>query len=231
MSTPPSHTAGNEIHPDVVEQIAEIDFDPARPLIISDADEVIFAFVRGLENYLHRHGLYLRLESFALTGNIRDKDTDEVLSSENVREKLQGFFATETASLDPVDGVTAALDELSKRAQILVLSNVPLPQRTTRQQALRQHGMDYPLVANIGAKGPAVAALVANMTAPVFFLDDIPHNIKSVAETADQVTRIHFISDPRLAKLIEKADHAHVRIDDWPTTRAFIETELNNKGY
>lgn len=231
MSTPSSHTAGDEIHPDVVEQIVGIEFDPARPLIISDADEVIFAFVRGLENYLNRQGLYLRLESFALTGNIRDRQTDEVLSSEDVRERLKGFFATETASLDPVDGVAAALSELSKRAQIMILSNIPLPQRATRQRALRQHGMDYPLVANIGAKGPAVAALVANMTAPVFFLDDIPHNIKSVAETADQVTRIHFISDPRLAKLIEKADHAHVRIDDWPATRAFIEADLSSKGY
>jgi hypothetical protein len=221
----------HEVHPDVASQLAGTRLDPDRPLIISDADEVIFAFVRGLERYLHRHNLYLRLESFALTGNIRHRHTDEVLPAEDVRERLQGFFAAETHALDPVEGVTAALDALSQRAQILVLSNVPLPQRSARQEALRRHGMDYPLVANVGAKGPTVAALVADMAAPVFFLDDIPRNIDSVANKAEHVTRIHFVADDRLAELIDKAERAHVRIDDWPATRAYIEADLAAKGY
>ena len=220
-----------EMHPDVRDQVAGIKVDPTRPLVISDADEVIFAFLRGLESYLQRHDLYIQLESFALTGNIRDRQSDEVLSREDVREKIADFHATETGSLDPVDGVAAALESLAKRAQVLVLSSIPLAQHGARLGALRQHGMDYPLIANTGPKGPAVAALVQNMSAPAFFLDDIPHNIKSVAEFADQVTRIHFVADPRLARLIEKADHAHARIDDWPATRAFIEADLESKGY
>lgn len=219
------------MHPDVRDQVAGIKVDPTRPLVISDADEVIFAFLRGLESYLQRHDLYIQLESFALTGNIRDRQSDEVLSREDVREKIADFHATETGSLDPVDGVAAALESLAKRAQVLVLSSIPLAQHGARLGALRQHGMDYPLIANTGPKGPAVAALVQNMSAPAFFLDDIPHNIKSVAEFADQVTRIHFVADPRLARLIEKADHAHARIDDWPATRAFIEADLESKGY
>jgi hypothetical protein len=231
LTTKPGHISTNAIHPDVARQIAGVSIDPSRPLIISDADEVMFAFLRGLENYLQRHGLYIRLESFALTGNIRDSHTDEVLSREDVREHIEGFHAAETASLDPVEGVADALSALSRRAQVLVLSSIPLAQRAARLSALHRHGMDYPLVANIGAKGPAVAALVENMTAPAFFLDDIPHNIKSVAKFASHVTRIHFVADPRLAKLIEKADDAQARIDNWPETRAFIEADLDSKGY
>lgn len=231
MNPSASQLSASELHPEVLEQIAAITIDPARPLIISDADEVIFAFIRGLERYLHRHDLYLRLESFALTGNIRDRKTGEALSREGVHDRLEGFFAAETLTLEPVDGVTAALGALSARAQILVLSNLPLPQREARQRALAQHGMDYPLIANIGAKGPAVAALVAGLKAPAFFLDDLPHNIESVAEMAQQVTRIHFVADHRLAELIEKADHAHARIDDWPAARSFIEADLSGKGF
>ena len=42
--------------------------------------------------------------------------------------------------------------------------------------------MDYPVIVGSGLKGPAVAWLTRHIDAPVFFLDDIPHNIDSVAE-------------------------------------------------
>ena len=136
MTAPVNQPQDHDLHPEVVGQVAETCLDPNLPLIITDADEVIFAFVRGLENYLHRHDLYLRLESFALTGNIRNRHSDEVLPAEDVRERLKCFFASETHALDPVDGVAAALAALSGRAQILVLSNVPLPDYDRRITAL-----------------------------------------------------------------------------------------------
>ena len=60
-----------------------------------------------------------------------------------------------------------------------------------------------------------MAWLTRHIDAPVFFLDDIPHNIDSVAECAPHVHRIHFIADPRLAGLIGAAKGASARIDAW----------------
>lgn len=221
----------SKLPPEVRSQVAELTLTPDRPLLITDADEVLFAFVRGFEGYLNTQGFILRLDSFALSGNVRRQDTDEALPAPQVRDLIEAFFDTCTELLEPVAGAAVALAELSQRAQILVLSNVPLPQRAARQRALQRHAMDYPLIANIGRKGSAVAMLADSIDAPVFFIDDIPHNITSVAESAAHVTRLHFVADPRLARLLGPAEDAHARIDDWPTARAFIEDRLSEQGF
>jgi hypothetical protein len=63
---------------------------------------------------------------------------------------------------------------------------------------------------------------------PVFFLDDIPHNINSVAEDAPDVHCIHFIADPRLQKLIGKADGATKRIDIWAEVHDYIAGQISD---
>ena len=92
---------------------------------------------------------------------------------------------------------------------------------------LASHGIDFPVVIGSGLKGPAVAWLAQNMQAPVFFLDDIPHNIDSVAEHAPDVHRIHFIADQRLAKLIGPAKGASQRIDVWEEAYEWISDKIN----
>ena len=202
-----------QIPQEVRSQLDALTLAPDRPLLITDADEVLFAFVRGFERFLDTQGMLLRLDSFALSGNVRRRDDDQPVPAPEVRELILGFFDDCTEALEPVAGAAAALAGLSHRAQILVLSNVPLPQRDARQRALQSHGMDYPLIANIGRKGGAVAELADSVEAPVFFVDDIPHNITSVAESAAHVTRLHFVADPRLARLLGPAEDAHARID------------------
>ena len=91
--------------------------------------------------------------------------------------------------------------------------------------------MNYPLVANRGDKGPAVHELTKGMSAPVFFLDDSPNNIKSVAENANFVRRIHFVHDNRLGKLIEQAPDSHHRLDNWIQAESAIGAELSKAGY
>jgi hypothetical protein len=76
-----------------------------------------------------------------------------------------------------------------------------------------------------------MAYLAARQKAPVFFLDDIPHNIASVARAAAAVTRLHFIADHRLRDLLSAAEDADARIDDWPSVRRFIETSLSEQGF
>jgi len=221
----------DSLHDDVLSQLEALSLTPERPLIVSDADEVIFAFVRGLESFLLDNGHFLDLQSFALSGNIRDSTTGDPVSAELVKELIGDFFDQRTEQIEPVDGAADALAALSSRAQVLVLSNVPLDRQAARRRALVKHGMDYPLVANIGRKGGAMAYLAARQKAPVFFLDDIPHNIASVARAAAAVTRLHFIADHRLRDLLGASEHAHARIDDWPGVRSYIETRLNEQGY
>lgn len=216
---------------EVIEQLDALTIDPDRPLLISDADEVLFAFVRGLEDFLHDLGFELRLETFALTGNIRDRDSGEPLSASDVRALIQRFFAERTERLEPIEGAPQALQALAGRMQIMVLSNIPLAQRDARQRALDKHGMRFPIVANSGRKGGAVARLAARVNAPVVFVDDIPHNIDSVAEVAADVHRLHFVGDERLARLLDASARAHGRHDTWPEARAFIEDHLTSRGF
>ncbi|WP_417520202.1 hypothetical protein [Minwuia sp.] len=206
-------------------QLDAIHIEPGRPLIISDADEVLFAFMAGLETYLQGEGLSFDFSSFAITGNVKDSD-GRALDQAAVRTHLGTFFERHTGELHPVDGAAEALAELSEEAQVVVLSNIPLARRAARASALARHGMDYPLIANEGAKGPAVSALFARARAPAVFIDDIPHNHASVREHADDVHRLHFVADTRLAKLIPKADDSHARADTWPEARPIIERHL-----
>ncbi|MFZ5608446.1 MAG: hypothetical protein ACOY99_02425 [Pseudomonadota bacterium] len=205
--------------------------DGARPLIICDADEVLVRFVATLEAYLGDEGLYLRFDSFALTGNIRRREDDRPLDKEEVGRLLRQFFATRIADCPPVEGAAAALHALSTRADIVVLTNLPDGLRAVREAALKRLGMPYPVIANDGLKGPAVALLALRRRAPICFLDDLPPNIDSVAEDAAHVHRIHFVADPRLAALLGPAARAHCRIDSWRDTRDYLERLLAAAGH
>lgn len=222
-----------ELHEDVARQIADLNIDPDRPIVISDADEVVLQFVAGLEAFLdvQSRPMFLDLTSFALTGNIRYADTAEALDAVDVKALLASFFEQRTEHLSPVPGAAEALAAISSRAQIVILSNVPIGQRDARQRSLQRHGMNFPVIANSGAKGPAVAQIVSDVMAPAFFLDDIPHNITSVAQASADVVRMHFVADPRLARLVDPPDDCHFHGGDWPTARAFIEVALAERGY
>ena len=70
------------VHPDVLAQADRITLDPMRPLILSDADEVLVQFASVLDEFLHENELYLDLVSFALTGNIKRKADDVAITAE-----------------------------------------------------------------------------------------------------------------------------------------------------
>jgi len=207
---------------DVAKQIAALTLRRDRPLIICDADEVLFMFLAGLERFLNRRQLWLDMRSFALTGNIKHQDDNSPLDGAAVKDLLEEFFDSETAHLDPAPGAALALAELSREAEIVILSNIAMAHRDGRIAALAKHGMDYPLIANQGAKGPAVAALVGANKNPVVFIDDLPPNHQSVADHAPQVRRIHMIADHRLRGLIPAAKTAHVRHDEWDDAKRDI---------
>jgi hypothetical protein len=213
-----------ELPAPVAEQFATLSLTRGRPLLIVDADEVLFYFMRGLERFLESRELYFDWASYALHGNIRQRCDDAPVAAEILHPLLQRFFAESTEDLEPVEGAAQALADLSRTAQVVVLSNVPMPARHARIRALARHGMAYPLIANTGPKGPAVAAMLRKTLAPAVFIDDIPHNHRSVAEIAPAAHRLHFIADTRLAALLGPAPDCHHRADTWADMQAHIQT-------
>ena len=211
----------SDISNEIKQQCAEVSFDASRPLIISDADEVLLQFMVQFEHYLDKQDLWIDLQSFKLNGNIKHKGTQKQ-ADVNMPDLLDAFFASETPHFTPVDGAAESLSMLSEHAQIVVLTNLPLAQRQARQENLKQNGMDYPVIVGSGPKGPAVKWIAQNVDAPIFFLDDIFHNINSVADHAPQTHRIHMIADQRLRKMMNAAEKASTRIDDWPVARHWI---------
>jgi hypothetical protein len=208
-------------------QLETLALDPNRPLIISDADEVLLKFMQRVEVYLESQGLWIDLQNFGLSNNIKSRATDEPVK---VPTLIDDFFAAETANIEAADGAAQSLAALSEMAQVMVLTNLPIAHKQARIDNLKGHGMDYPVVVNSGLKGPAVKWLADKINRPVFFLDDIPHNVNSVAEDAPEVHCIHFIADARLQKLIGKADGATARFDTWAETHDWIAGKINAEG-
>ena len=212
-------------------QISAISVEPNRPLVISDADEVLLTFMSQFESFLTTKGYYFDWSSFRLTGNVHRIDDHYTLTQDDVFNLLKGFFDQETRNLNEVPGASRALKRLSLRAQIVILSNVGEEYYEARKQCLEGHGMNYPLVANRGEKGPAVRKLANGIKAPVFFLDDSPNNIQSVYRHADFVRCIHFVHNVRLGKLVEPAPNSCYRFDNWKTAEEAIGAELTKAGY
>lgn len=201
-------------------------FETGKPTLLVDADEVLLRFVEHLEMHCARQGYDIHLDSFRLSGNIIHRETQVPAESTTVRELISSFFDEHVDTIPAVDGAANALQALSNQYQIAVLTNVPERCRDRRENSLRALGFPYPVLSNSGEKGPAVKAIQAGLSAPITFIDDLPPQLKSVSSHAPETYLIHFIADPRLAKLIPKADAANVRIDAWPDVSAHLQTKL-----
>lgn len=198
----------------VAEQIID-SFEQNRPILLVDADEVLLRFVERLEIFFSSKGFELRLTSFRLSGNIYDLSSGQAAGPSQVKDMLKVFFEECVDDMMPVPGAAAALETLSEYYQIAVLSNVPATCRTRREDNLAQLGIKFPVIANKGDKGPAVRRFMQATTNKTVFIDDLPPQHSSVAEHCPTSYRVHFVGDPRLAKMIDKAPDADVRIDQW----------------
>ena len=95
---------------EILTQLQDLQLDPNRPLIISDADEVLLRFMERLEHFLERQGLWIDLTKFAISGNIRSRETDELVEVPNL---VEDFFTTETLHLSPTQGAAKSLAALA----------------------------------------------------------------------------------------------------------------------
>lgn len=219
------------LDPAIEGQLGGLTLAPDRPLLICDADEVLFAFMEAFVAFIEERGLGFDWSSFALTGNVLSAE-GERLEAGAVRALLARFFIERTEAIAPVPAAAAELGRLVERGmQVLVLSNVPPEQKAARERALVRHGMPYPLVANAGSKGPPVAWLAERVEAPCFFVDDIGRHHADVAAVAARVRRFHMTAHPRLAALQGPVAHAHAHLPDWPALGSLLHRELDAAGY
>ncbi len=199
---------------------------PGRPLIIVDADEVLLRFVDGLDRFLRERALYLDLTTYRLHGNVKRIDDDTAVLDVEVTALLDEY-RRDLDTLENVEGAQETLSELSARADVVVLSNVSPRQAIARRRNLDRLGFPYPIVSNSGTKGAAVRDLSARAGRPVFFVDDIPQHLTSVAETAPFVRLIHLVGDERLKPILPPSEHAHLRAKDWNDAAAFMRRHLD----
>ena len=200
--------------------------DAERPLLLVDVDEVLGLFMQGFGRFLEGRGLEFRVDRFALFQNIYRPGEAEHLPIDEGRTHFDDFFRLGCGDMEPAPGGVEALRALSRRANIVILTNAPGPARMARARWLARHGMDYPLVLNTGPKGPLAAGMAAQVQARAAFIDDLIPNLDSVAESAPQVSRFQMVADPRLRPLAPSAPDRHPRIDDWRQLREAIEAAV-----
>jgi len=206
---------------------ASIPIVPDRPLLIVDADEVLFHFMAAFHAFIEARGHAFVFRSYALTGNVLDRPDGEPLSRETVAGLIEAFFDTKTRHIPAEPGAAPAIGRLmADGVQAVVLSNVPTNAAEDRRHALAAAGLDLPLAPWSGPKGSAVAALAAKTEHGVAFVDDIAHHHESVAKTAPDVYRLHYVSHPELRRLLGTVPAAHDQADDWPGLERLIRRRL-----
>jgi ribonucleotide monophosphatase NagD (HAD superfamily) len=122
-----------------------------------------------------------------------------------------------------VPGAVEALGRIGEVADIVILTNLGDEAHSWRVEQLGRHGIRHQVVCNQGGKGvPARAIIDRHGPRGTVFVDDLAVHHASVAKHAPEVWRLHMIAEPRLAAVIPAAEHAHARIDDWPTACEWI---------
>jgi hypothetical protein len=199
----------------------------SRPLIISDCDGVLLEFADPFTAYLDsEHGLTLKLESFALSGNIRHADGTPV-EAKAFPALLDGFFTTHMPTQTPIAGAVAALARLATWCDVVVLTNIADHHAETRTLELARLGMPYRVIGNHGPKGGPIRDLLAEFSPNIaVFIDDLPPHHSSAKALVPDVHRLHMVAEAPLRGLIPHAGDAHARIDEWPAALAHIESIL-----
>lgn len=199
----------------------------SRPLIISDCDGVLLEFVAPFIAYLDsQHELTLKLDSFALTGNVRRAD-GSVIDPVEFAPLLDGFFTTHMVTQQPVPGAVAALATLARDCDIVVLTNIADHHAVTRTSELARLGMPFRVIGNNGPKGAPIAALIDEFQpSAAVFIDDLPPHHSSAKKHVPHVHRLHMVAEPPLRHLIPAAPDADARIDDWDDALIHIQTIL-----
>ncbi|HET9397921.1 MAG TPA: HAD family hydrolase [Sphingomicrobium sp.] len=202
-----------------------------RPLLITDCDEVLLHMVSHFDAWLgEAHGIRFAFESGNFGEAMVDTSTGEPVAEDRVWPLLEDFFRNEMHRQTLVPGAVEALGLIGELADIVVLTNLGDEAHSWRVDQLARHGIRHEVVCNRGGKGVPAKEIVDRYGAgATVFVDDLPVHHASVAKHAPQVQRLHMVAEPRLAPAVPAAEHAHARIDDWPTATTWILDRLRSE--
>lgn len=202
-----------------------------RPLLITDCDEVLLHMVSHFAEWLEaEHGVHFELETGRWSEAMTVIKTGEPLALDQAWILLDAFFRGEMHRQTLVPGAVEALGRIGEAADIVILTNLGNEAHPWRVEQLASHGIRHDVICNTGGKGTPVKQLLKKRRpSGAVFVDDLPMHHASVAKHAPKVWRLHMIAEPRVAGAVPMAEHAHARIDDWPSATAWILDKLSEK--
>ena len=202
-------------------QIAALDLQPNRPLLIFDADEVLVHFALPFSQWLKQQDWHLQLHDYSLLHAIKAPN-GRAADPAQTRALIDGFIDSQTRHQPATAGAAQCLALLARQTQILVLTNVPRHRKTEREQNLVGHGMAFPVIANQGAKGPALAELSRRVSARIAFVDDNPDQITSALNHAPHIQRIHFSGCDLVRAVLPRSENANFHPASWTETESVL---------
>jgi FMN phosphatase YigB (HAD superfamily) len=190
----------------------------SRPLVVTDCDEVLLHMVRHFREWVGKaHGIAFELNANPFSTMVwRD---GKPLPDEEKWRYLDLFFDTEMHSQTAIEGAVAAIAELGREADVVVLTNLADRYHAARTAQLLGHDIAAPVFTNQGPKGPALRRIIEHYApSRAVFVDDLAHHLASAADALPGITRLHLCGEPAVAQHIPcalAAGHAHARLDTW----------------
>ncbi len=205
-----------------------------RPLVVTDCDEVLLHMVRHFRDWLgEEHGIVFALEGNPFAQSVSYRDGGKVEEAELWR-LLNLFFDTEMNRQTEIEGAAAALAELGREADVVVLTNLVDRFGDMRTEQLRSHGIEAKVFTNQGPKGEALKRIVEEHGASrAVFIDDLAVHHASAREVLPHVGRLHFCGEPSIAPHVPCAHRqgdAHARIDTWAEALPWLLETLHGKS-
>ena len=97
----------------------------SRPLVVTDCDEVLLHMVRHFRSWLgEEHGVEFLLEGNPFAQSVRRRDTGEAVPEGELWALLNAFFESEMSRQTAIEGAAAAIAELPRDADVVVLTNL-----------------------------------------------------------------------------------------------------------
>jgi hypothetical protein len=201
-----------------------------RPILISDCDEVLLHMVSHFADWLaEAHGIRFDLGQGNFRRALTFADDGAAVPEERIWPLLEGFFRTEMHRQTLVPGAVEALGQIGEVADIVILTNLGDEAHAWRVEQLSSHGIRHEVVCNRGGKGEPLRSIIERHRAGrSVFVDDLAVHHASVAKHSPDTFRLHMIAEPLLAAATAPAEHAHARIDDWPTATPWILERLKD---
>ena len=204
----------------------------SRPLVVTDCDEVLLHMVRHFRDWVgEAHGIEFELNANPFATMVA-RDGEPLPDVEKWRY-LDLFFDTEMHRQTAIDGAVAAVAELEREADVVILTNLGDRYHAPRTSQLREHGITVPVFTNQGPKGPALQRIVEQYApSRAVFIDDLAHHHASAAELLPDVSRLHLCGEPAVAPHIpcaREAGHADARLDTWAEAWPWLLETLHGR--